>query len=193
MRKIALQISQATSEQGRAAREIIKSAQSTSSIAAQVRRATVEQANGATQITSAVDSMRRGVASIARSVSEMAAAVASALAELYDRYDARFGEGEYVADLVRRSVDARAAAALVGAVSGASPEDLPRLARVLGWLEGEEVERALTRLIGEPSARSEVVLAVARHGERVTDLVLEQLDAGDFDTRKAWCLGGHHA
>ena len=44
MRKSARQVAQAMGEQGRAARELIKAAQNTSSVAAQVRRGTTEQA-----------------------------------------------------------------------------------------------------------------------------------------------------
>jgi len=49
MRKSAQQVSQAMGEQGRAARELIKAAQNTSSNAGQVRKATAEQARAAQQ------------------------------------------------------------------------------------------------------------------------------------------------
>jgi HEAT repeat protein len=75
--------------------------------------------------------------------------------------------------------------ALLDALPAAAADDLRCLALVLGWLEGVAVERALTRLLGQPTARREVIEALARHGARVNDLLTEQLDAPEVETRQA--------
>ena len=62
---------------------------------------------------------------------------------------------------------------------------LPGLAKVLGWLEGEAVQRALTRLLGHEAVRSQVVEALVRHGAGVVALLIEQLRAEDLETRQA--------
>src|SRR5262249_20092920 len=67
----------------------------------------------------------------------------------------------------------------------ADGENLWALARVLGWMEGEEIERALTRLLAHATARKEVVEALVRHGARVTELLIEQLDSDDVEARQA--------
>ncbi len=52
-------------------------------------------------------------------------------------------------------------------------------------MEGAAIERALTQLLGKPSARKEVIEALVRYGERVTDLLIEQVEAEDLETRRA--------
>lgn len=115
--------------------------------------------------------------------------VARALASLFDRYEKRYGEGAHISDLGRRFITAAGAWNLMEMLKDpgvqGDPLDLRAIALVLGWLEGSAVERALTRLLGHPTARREVVEALVRHGHRVTDLLIEQIGAEDLDTRKA--------
>lgn len=113
-------------------------------------------------------------------------AVACALAALYDRYEKLYGEGEYIADLSRRVIGATGAQNLLDALQQAGARDeLRPLALVAGWLEGAAVERALTRLLGHEDARAETIEALVRHGSRVTDLLIEQLESGDLEIRKS--------
>jgi HEAT repeat protein len=114
-----------------------------------------------------------------------AAVVARALASLSDRYQAAYREGAHIADLARQTILPAGMKALLDALPEANPEDLRSLALVLGWLEGAAVERALTRLLGQPSARKEVIEALVQHGARVIALLIEQLDAPDLETRQA--------
>jgi HEAT repeat protein len=111
--------------------------------------------------------------------------IADALASVYDRLDARYGAGERVADLVRQSISAAGTQHLLDAVPRVSGERLRGLARVLGWLDGPAVQRALTRLLSDASVRGRVVEALVRYGAGVVDLLVDQLDAEDFDTRRA--------
>ena len=111
--------------------------------------------------------------------------VARALAALHDRYEKRYGEGAYVADLSRAAVNPTGAQNLLDALNGSGDEELRPLALVVGWLEGAAVERALTRLLGHADARGEVIEALVRHGPRVTELLVEQLASEDLEIRKA--------
>lgn len=111
--------------------------------------------------------------------------VARALAALYDRYEAGYGEGVLVADLARGAFEGQVVQPLLEEIRSAQGEDLRALALVLGWLEGPEVERALVQLLGEPSVQKEVVQALVRYGPRVTALLVEQLHAEEPATRRA--------
>jgi HEAT repeat protein len=111
--------------------------------------------------------------------------VADALACLYDRYETRYQGGEHIAYLVRQAIAPTGTQNLLDAVQRATGDYLRSVAKVLGWLEGPAVERALTRLLGNATVRSTVVEYLVRYGARVVDLLIEQLDAEDLDTRQA--------
>ncbi len=111
--------------------------------------------------------------------------IAQALATLYHRYEDSYRQGAYIADLVRSEISATGAQNLLDSLDRASAVELRSLALVLGWLEGAAVRRALTRLLGHPAARKEVIEALVRHGARVTELLSEQLAAEDLETRRA--------
>jgi HEAT repeat protein len=117
------------------------------------------------------------------------AVVAEALVTVYDRYERRYQGGEQIAHLVRQAIAPTGTQNLLDAVRDASSEPLRSIAKVLGWLDGPAVHRALTRLLGQPSIRATVVEYLVRHGERVVDLLIEQLAAEDLDTRHAAVVG----
>ncbi|MGA9767817.1 MAG: HEAT repeat domain-containing protein [Blastocatellia bacterium] len=110
---------------------------------------------------------------------------AQALAALHNRYERLYREGAHIADLTRERIDQKGVQNLLDAVDNASGNELGAIALVLGWLEGEAVERALVRLLGQPTVRKEVLEALVRYGERVTELLIEQLDHEEIETRKA--------
>ena len=114
-----------------------------------------------------------------------AESIADALSALYDRYESRYGAGEQIATVVRRTATAAATQNLLDAVNRVSSDRLRGLARVLGWLDGPAVQRALTRLLGQATVRAQVVEALVRYGAGVVDLLIEQLHAEDLDTRQA--------
>jgi HEAT repeat protein len=111
--------------------------------------------------------------------------VADALAGLYERYDRGYAAGEHIAGLVRRAITARGTQRILDAVQRVGSDRLPGLSKVLGWLEGEAVQRALTRLLGHEAVRSQIVEALVRHGSGVVSLLIEQLRAEDLETRQA--------
>jgi HEAT repeat protein len=111
--------------------------------------------------------------------------VADALAGLFERYDRGYGAGDHIAGIVRRGVTARGTQRILDAVQRVGPDRLSGLAKVLGWLEGEAVQRALARLLGHDTVRSQIVEALVRHGAGVVTLLIDQLGAEDLETRQA--------
>ena len=111
--------------------------------------------------------------------------ITDALSGLYDRYENRYGAGDHIASLVRRDLTATGTQNILDAVQRVGAERLPGLAKVLGWLEGSAVQRALTRLLGHVTVRSQVVEALVRNGAGVVTLLVEQLKAEDLETRQA--------
>jgi len=127
----------------------------------------------------------RPLASLLSRADAPVAAVAGALAEIYDRYETQSGTGDHIADLTRAAIDTAGAQNLLNALDQASSSDLRALAMVAGWLEGPAIEQALARLLGKPDARREVVDALVRHGRQVSQLLVKQLSADDLETRQA--------
>ena len=111
--------------------------------------------------------------------------IASALAAIYDRYQQRYAEGALIADLARTRFEPTGALRLIACLEEAPTDRLRAVALVLGWLQSPAVYTALTRLLGEPSARKEVIEALVRHGSHVLGLLIEQLHAEDLDIRRA--------
>jgi PAS domain S-box-containing protein len=114
--------------------------------------------------------------------------VADALADLYERYEGRYGAGEHIAGIVRRTISPVGTQKLLDAIGRADAGRLRGIARVMGWLSGPAVQRALTRLLGQPSVRAQVVEALVRDGAGVVPLLIDQLRAEDLDTRQAAAL-----
>ena len=112
-------------------------------------------------------------------------AIAEALAALHDRYEQHYGAGDQIETIVRRAASPSATQNLLDAVQRVSSDRLPGLARVLGWLDGQAVQRALARMLGQATVRAQVVEALVRHGAGVVDLLIEQLQADDLETRQA--------
>jgi HEAT repeat protein len=111
--------------------------------------------------------------------------VARALAMIHQRYEAEFGEALHIAADVSGAATPAAARRLIDATDHVSPDELPFLARVLGWLEGPAVQKAMALLLGRQTARAEVVKALVRYGADVIDLLVPQLEAEDIETRHA--------
>jgi HEAT repeat protein len=115
----------------------------------------------------------------------VAAPVAGALVAIHDRYEREFGDGAAIADTIRREVTPAALPHVLDAIASAATDQLVPLVRVLAWFDGDSVERTLTRLLREPAVRAEVIEALVRHGDRVVDLLVDQLHADDRETRHA--------
>jgi len=122
----------------------------------------------------------------ALNATEIAAlSVANALTRLYQRFDEEYGEGDYIADLSRQSIQPSGVRHLLSALNEVEPIDLRPLAIVIGWLRGPAVDRTLVRLLGEATVRTEVLEALTRHGEGVIELLIDRLESEDFEIRRA--------
>lgn len=111
--------------------------------------------------------------------------VTRALSALYDRFEEVHGEGDYISDLTRQAVKPRGIQHLLDSLGEVENDALRPLATVIGWLRGPSVDRTLVHLLGEPSIRSEVLEALAHHGEGVINLLLDQLKSQDLETKRA--------
>lgn len=111
--------------------------------------------------------------------------ITDALSTLYERYESRYRAGEHIADLVRSAVTPAGTQQILDAVNRVGADRLQGLATVLGWLDGDAVQRALTRLLGHETVRSQVVEALVRYGTGVVALLTEQLHAEDLETRQS--------
>jgi len=111
--------------------------------------------------------------------------IADSLAVLYERYERHYAAGEHIAGLVRRGITATGTQRILDAVQRVGSDRLPGLAKVSSWLEGDAVERALTRLLGHEAVRAQIVEALVRHGARVVTLLIEQLRVEDLEIRQA--------
>jgi len=111
--------------------------------------------------------------------------IVRALARLHARTEQRALGGELVVDAFRRAIRPAGAQRLLDALPGAGVEDLRSYVVILGWLQGAAVQRALTRLLGNPDLRASAIEAIARQGAPVVDLLIQQLEADDLETRIA--------
>ncbi len=111
--------------------------------------------------------------------------ILQAIAAIHDRYERLYGEGAHVIDIAHRAIKPAGSLNLIDAMNGVASENLRPLALILGRLEGSAVERALVRLLGQPSVRKEATEALVRYGSRITELLMEHLEAEDIETRKA--------
>lgn len=111
--------------------------------------------------------------------------IADALSHLHERLERHYGTGAHVVSIVRRTIAAAGTQRLLDALDRVSGDRLAGLTHVLGWLDSPAAQRALTRLLGHPAVRAQVVEALVRHGAGVLELLVEQLRAEDLDTRQA--------
>ncbi|HSD46216.1 MAG TPA: HEAT repeat domain-containing protein [Pyrinomonadaceae bacterium] len=111
--------------------------------------------------------------------------IASALANLHDRYEEQYGEGAYIADLANREISPVGVQNLLDALEAQGAEDLRSIALVLGWLKRPGVNRVLTRFMGRVDLRDEIIEALVRHGSTTLELLIGQLTAEDLEVRRS--------
>ena len=114
--------------------------------------------------------------------------VARALARLHERYEARYAGGTYISSEFQAALLPAGAQRLLDAVPRAPADSLRPLVLALGWLRGPAVEQALTRLLGRAEVRADVIEAIVRQDAGMVERLVDQLTAGDEDTRLAAIL-----
>ena len=114
------------------------------------------------------------------------ASIVDALTTLHGRYAEMFnGGGTHIEELVRASISAAGAARVIQAAGRAAVPSLRRFVLCLGWLRGDDVERALAHMLGTSGAQNELLEAIVRFGAPMVDRLVEQLRTGDLETRRA--------
>jgi len=111
--------------------------------------------------------------------------IVRALARLHARYEERYHGGAYVVDQFQSAIDSAGAATLLRAVADTGIDELRTYVLVLSWLRGPAVQDALTRLLGQPTIRTEVIEALVRQGAPVVPQLVGQFGAADPATRLA--------
>jgi len=113
--------------------------------------------------------------------------VVEALTVLHQRYEHELGEGDYIADQTAKQITAAGTQNLLGALNESAGNTTRMIVRVLGWVGSgsEQVIDGLTRLLGSPSVRSEVIETLVRHGDEVTGPLCSQLEVDDIEIRRA--------
>lgn len=112
-------------------------------------------------------------------------AIVEALTRIQHRYETSMSGGDEIKDLVRRHLSPVGVGRIIAALERASGESVRPLINVLGWMQDEAIPGALVRLLGAEEARHDVVEAFVRFGSSAVPLLIDQLAAGDLDTRKA--------
>jgi HEAT repeat protein len=134
---------------------------------------------------------KNAVAPLARRLTEPTLAdvrvAAVALARLREEYENRYGQTAPVEELLRRSVDGRAATLRLGqALSQADPAEKGAICAVLGALADDASIPLLISLLGHPGVvGSEAHQALRRLGQRSDLLLAEALRAADSTARVA--------
>jgi HEAT repeat protein len=118
--------------------------------------------------------------------------VVRAIQAIYERDERIYGQGIVIADLTVHQLTFSGIRALIDAIPHAGEEELADLILLLGWLEGPEVEVAMTGLISHSVLRDRAIDTLIYYGRRDQDkgdricaLLMEQLDAVEIETREA--------
>ena len=112
-------------------------------------------------------------------------AVCNALASIHERLHREFGEGDLIADVVRKRVDAGAASTLIASIPSATDSELPGVARVLGWLPFDGVESVLCGLLKHAPSRRNAQESLVVLGKRAVPALLRELQDATLEVRQA--------
>ncbi len=116
---------------------------------------------------------------------QIAGVAAHAVMSIHRRSEDQYGTGVVVAELVSGGVTEAGARNLIEALRSAEGEQLASLVSLLGWVRVSGVDRALVRLLCNPSVRANVVESLTRQGSRVIEQLSAVLNDEDPSTRVA--------
>jgi HEAT repeat protein len=106
---------------------------------------------------------------------------AVALADLRERYEARFGDNEAIRRALPESVDpASASGRIIESLPGVGPSELVAIARVLGWLGDDlAIAHLVDMVMLDPPVGSAAADALRRVGPRATPQLLHAIRESD--------------
>src|SRR5262249_43375439 len=108
-------------------------------------------------------------------------AIAVAIVNIHQRHKDLFGAATGVEDTVARTITPAGAERVLQALPRATGPTLRGLVVMLGWMEGEAVQRALAHLVGASGVHKDVIEALVRFGSPAVDVLIEQLSREDID------------
>jgi HEAT repeat protein len=111
---------------------------------------------------------------------------AVALAELRERYEARFGDTPTIARALPEAISpAKASARIIASLPGVAPSELVAIARVLAWLgDGASIEQLIELVMHDGPVGAAATDALRRVGPRAMPHLLSRIRGGD----SAWRL-----
>ncbi|MBW4691240.1 MAG: HEAT repeat domain-containing protein [Lyngbya sp. HA4199-MV5] len=110
--------------------------------------------------------------------------IVKALVTLHDRYETELQEGCYIADLTQAALTEAGLQQFFQTLHNTYSHELLPFVTLLGWLETPVAERALIRLLAQPSVNQQVVAILIQHGTRVVPLLIDNLTANNADARR---------
>jgi HEAT repeat protein len=113
------------------------------------------------------------------------AAVALALADVYERVEQEHGEGELIADAARSSMSAASATAITDALVTANEDELRGLVTVLSWLPFDGIDRTLAGLFLRAGLQSVVADRMATRGAVAAPFIAEVARGASDEVRSA--------
>lgn len=115
----------------------------------------------------------------------MVVSILKAIVSIYERYNEKYGAGDVIADIVKNRISKTGADKIVKSLDIASDESLHVIALILGWLEGDVIDKALIRILGKTSARKEIIDSIVRHGQHIINLLIDQINSNDIEIKKS--------
>lgn len=112
-------------------------------------------------------------------------AICYALSRIHDRLQREFGGGDLVADMVRAQMDPSAASRLISLIPQATDNELPGVARVLGWLRMPNMAGVLCELLRHAPSRRNAQDALIALGKPSVECLLPLLHDPAAETRQA--------
>ncbi len=111
---------------------------------------------------------------------------AVALAELRERYEARFGDTPTIARALPEAISpTKASTRIIAALPGVAPSELVAITRVLAWLgDGASIEQLIELVMHDPPVGPAATDALRRVGPRAMPHLLARIRVGD----SAWRL-----
>ncbi|HPU30166.1 MAG TPA: HEAT repeat domain-containing protein, partial [Syntrophorhabdaceae bacterium] len=115
----------------------------------------------------------------------MVVSILKAIVSIYEHYNEKYGAGDIIADIVKNRISRTGADKIVKSLDGASDESLHIIALILGWLEGDVIDKALTGILGKTSARKEIIDSIVTHGQHIVNLLIDQVYSKDMEIKKS--------
>jgi len=113
--------------------------------------------------------------------------ICKSLVEIYDKYQISYDEGELISQIIKNNINQEGIKNIINALSSVDrkSKDLIAISKVLGWLEGEDVEKTLASLIHNDAVRDLIIESLIKLGNKVAPLLHKQMSAADSETKCA--------